>query len=110
MFATVRLTQGQPAQHITLPNAAVTYNPYGATVFIVTEGGKSADGKPTLTVQQRFITTGSTRGDQVAILKGVKAGEIVVTAGQLKLHNGSTVMVNNSVQPSDNPNPQVPTP
>jgi membrane fusion protein (multidrug efflux system) len=110
MFATVRLTQGQPAQHVTLPNAAVTYNPYGATVFIVTEGGKSADGKPTLTVRQRFITTGSTRGDQVAILKGVKAGEIVVTAGQLKLHNGSTVMVNNSVQPSDNPNPQVPTP
>jgi membrane fusion protein (multidrug efflux system) len=110
VFATVRLTQGKPAQHVTLPNAAVAYNPYGATVFIVTEAGKGADGKPSLTVQQRFITTGPTRGDQVAVLKGVKVGETVVTAGQLKLHNGSAVTVNNSVQPSDNPNPQVPTP
>ncbi len=110
VFATVRLTQGAPAQYVTLPNAAVTYNPYGATVFIVTETGKGADGKPALTVQQRFITTGATRGDQVAVLKGVKVGETVVTAGQLKLHNGSTVMVNNSVQPSNDPNPQLPTP
>ena len=110
VFATVRLTQGKPAQYVTLPNAAVAYNPYGATVFIVTDAGKGPDGKPTLTVQQRFITTGLTRGDQVAVLKGVKVGETVVTAGQLKLHNGSAVVVNNSVQPSDNPNPHVPTP
>lgn len=108
VFATVRITQGQPAQHVTLPNAAVSYNPYGATVFIVKDDGKGTDGKPRLTVQQRFITTGPTRGDQVAILKGVKVGEIVVTAGQLKLRNASPVTVNNSVQPSDNPNPQVP--
>jgi membrane fusion protein (multidrug efflux system) len=110
VFATVRLTQGQPAQHVTLPNAAVTYNPYGATVFIVSETGKGADGKPALTVQQRFITTGATRGDQVAVIKGVKVGETVVTAGQLKLHNGSTVIVNNNVQPSNDSNPNVPTP
>lgn len=109
-FATVRLTQGQPARHLTLPNAAVTYNPYGATVFIVTEGGKGADGKPGATVEQRFITTGPTRGDQVAVLKGVKPGETVVTGGQLKLRNGSPVAVNNSVQPSNDPNPQLPAP
>lgn len=109
-FATVRITQGQPAQHVTLPNAAVTYNPYGATVFIVIKNGKAADGTPGLTVEQRFITTGPTRGDQVAILKGVKAGETVVTAGQLKLRNGSPITVNNSVQLSDNPDPDVPTP
>lgn len=108
VFATVRIAQGPPARHVTLPNAAVSYNPYGATVFIVKDNGKGPDGKPRLTVEQRFITTGPTRGDQVAILKGVKAGEIVVTAGQLKLRNGSPVTVNNSVQPSDNPNPQVP--
>jgi membrane fusion protein (multidrug efflux system) len=110
VFATVRLTQGQPAQYVTLPNAAVTYNPYGATVFIVTDQGKGADGKPDLTVKQRFITTGATRGDQVAIVKGVQVGETVVTAGQLKLHNGAAVIVNNSVQPSDSPNPHVSAP
>ena len=109
-FATVRLTQGQPARYVTLPNAAVTYNPYGATVFIVTGSSKGVGGTPGLAVEQRFITTGLTRGDQVAILKGVNAGETVVTAGQLKLRNGSLVMENNSVQPSDNPNPNVPTP
>ncbi|MBN8765389.1 MAG: efflux RND transporter periplasmic adaptor subunit [Thiobacillus sp.] len=112
MFATVRLSRGQPASYVTLPNAAVTYNPYGATVFIVTGGGKGsgAEGKSGLTVQQRFITTGLTRGDQVAVLKGVKAGETVVTAGQLKLRNGSPITVNNSIQPSDSPDPDVPTP
>ncbi|MDD5000997.1 MAG: efflux RND transporter periplasmic adaptor subunit [Thiomonas arsenitoxydans] len=107
-FATVRITEGQPRSYVTLPNAAVAYNPYGATVFIVKDDGKGPDGKPKLTVEQRFITTGLTRGDQVAVLKGVKAGETVVTAGQLKLRNGSPILINNSVQPSDSPNPQVP--
>ncbi len=110
VFATVRIGQGEPAQYVTLPNASITYNPYGATVFIVSNQRKDADGKSGLTVEQRFITTGPTRGDQVAVLKGVKAGEIVVTAGQLKLRNGSPITVNNSIQPSDNPNPNVPTP
>ena len=108
VFAIVRVTAGEPHQYVTLPNAAVAYNPYGATVFIVKEGAKGADGKPKLTVEQRFVTTGPTRGDQVAILKGLSAGETVVSGGQLKLRNGSPVSINNSVQPSDNPNPQVP--
>jgi membrane fusion protein (multidrug efflux system) len=108
VFAVAHVTEGAPRQYVTLPNAAVAYNAYGATVFIVKQDGKSADGKPKLTVEQRFVTTGPTRGDQVAILKGVNAGETVVSGGQLKLRNGSTVIINNSVQPSDNPNPQVP--
>ncbi|MGC2458792.1 MAG: efflux RND transporter periplasmic adaptor subunit [Gallionellaceae bacterium] len=110
VFATVRITEGKPRQYVTLPNAAVAYNPYGATVFIVKDDGKEADGKPKLVAEQRFITTGPTRGDQVAVLNGVKAGETVVTAGQLKLRNGSHILVNNSVHPSDNPNPQIPNP
>ncbi|MGE5321198.1 MAG: efflux RND transporter periplasmic adaptor subunit [Hyphomicrobiaceae bacterium] len=110
VFATVRITEGQPRQYVTLPNAAVAYNPYGATVFIVKSAGKGADGKPRLVAEQRFITTGLTRGDQVAILKGVKPGETVVTAGQLKLHNGSPILVNNSVEPANAPNPQIPNP
>ena len=108
VFATVRIKEGQPQNFVTLPNAAVAYNPYGSTVFIVKHNGIGTNGHPKLTAEQRFVTTGPTRGDQVAIVKGVKAGETVVTAGQLKLHNGSPVEVNNSVQPSDNPSPQVP--
>ncbi len=108
VFATVHITQGKPQEYVTLPNAAVAYNPYGATVFIVKDDGKGPDGKPKLIAEQRFITTGPTRGDQVAVLKGVKAGETVVTAGQLKLRNGSPILVNNSVQPASSANPQVP--
>ena len=107
MFATAQVGNGGARQYITLPNTAVAYNPYGSTVFVVKEAGKGKDGKPQLTVQQRFITTGLTRGDQVAVIKGLQAGETVVTAGQLKLHNNAPVFVNNSIQPSNNPNPKV---
>lgn len=108
LFATVRIDEGHTKQYITLPNAAVSYNPYGATVFIARDEGKGADGKPKLIAEQRFVTTGPTRGDQVAILAGVTAGDTVVTEGQLKLHNGSPLLVNNSVEPANNPHPQVP--
>ena len=56
--------------------------------------------------KQTFVTTGATRGDQVAVLTGVKDGDTVVTAGQIKLRNGSPIIINNAVQPSDNPNPK----
>ena len=108
MFADLRLTSGAPRDYITLPNAAIAYNPYGATVFVVEKTDKGPNGKQTLIAKQRFVTPGPTRGDQVAILQGVKAGETVVTAGQLKLRNGTTVLIDNKVKPGDNPNPQVP--
>jgi membrane fusion protein (multidrug efflux system) len=108
VFGTVHITEGKPHSYITLPNAAVAFNPYGATVFVVEEEGKDKDGKPKLVAKQRFVTTGLTRGDQVAIVQGLKPGETVVTAGQLKLRNGSPVLINNSVQPADEANPQVP--
>ena len=107
MFATARVDEGGKREYITLPNSAIAYNPYGSTVYIVKDGGKGADGKAQLSVEQRFVTTGATRGDQVAVLTGIKAGETVVTAGQLKLHNGAPVFVNNSVPAANNPNPEV---
>ena len=101
MYATVDITTGTPQSLITLPQTAITYNPYGDTVFVVVENkGNEADGKPQLTVRQTFITVGPTRGDQVAVLKGVEEGDMVVTAGQLKLHNGSVVLIDNSVTPT----------
>lgn len=108
VFGTVRLTRGQPRNYVTLPNSAVAFNPYGATVFVIEQEGKDKDGKPKLVAKQRFITTGLTRGDQVAIVDGLKPGETIVTAGQLKLRNGSPVTINNSVQPANEANPQVP--
>jgi len=60
------------------------------------------------TVQQRFVTLGDTRGDQVAVESGIKEGEVVVSAGQVKLRNGSAILINNSVQPTDEANPMPP--
>lgn len=105
MFATVAIASGAPQRFITLPQTAVSYNPYGETVFVVEEH-PGADGKASLVAQQKFVTTGDTRGDQVEILTGLKPGETVVTAGQIKLRSGTPVVVNNSIRPTDNPAPQ----
>jgi membrane fusion protein (multidrug efflux system) len=108
MYATIDISTGAPQNYVTLPQTAITYNPYGNTVYIVDEKGKDAGGKPQLVARQNFVTTGATRGDQVAILKGVNEGEMVVTSGQIKLHNGSTVLIDNSVQPTADASPNVP--
>jgi membrane fusion protein (multidrug efflux system) len=105
MFATLDINTGAQRREITLPQTAVAYNPYGDTVYVVLDKGNDAQGKPQLVAQQTFVTTGDTRGDQVAILKGIKAGDVIVSAGQIKLHNDSPIVVNNSIQPLDNPHP-----
>ena len=107
MFANVNIKLGDEVKMLTLPQTAVTYNPYGSTVFIAKPTGKKdKQGKPAFEAQQVFVTTGPTRGDQVAILKGVEEGATVVTSGQLKLKNGTPLIVNNKVLPSNSPNPQ----
>jgi membrane fusion protein (multidrug efflux system) len=108
MYATIDISTGAPQNYVTLPQTAITYNPYGNTVYIVDEKGKDASGKPQLLARQNFVTTGATRGDQVAILKGVNEGEMVVTSGQIKLHNGSTVLIDNTIQPTADASPNVP--
>jgi membrane fusion protein, multidrug efflux system len=100
MYATVDIATGTPTTYVTLPQTAISYNPYGDTVYVVEGKGNDADGKPQLTARQTFVTVGLTRGDQVAILKGVDEGDMIVTAGQIKLHNGSVVLIDNSVTPT----------
>jgi membrane fusion protein, multidrug efflux system len=101
MFAHVAVQSGAVQHFLTLPQTAITYNPYGATVFVAL---KSQDGK-SLTAQQVFVTVSGTRGDQAAVSSGIKEGDQVVTTGQLKLKNGTTLEIDNSVVPKDDPNP-----
>jgi membrane fusion protein, multidrug efflux system len=108
MFANVQILAGEKSASITLPQTAVTYNPYGDTVFIVEQHGVDDKGKANYAVQQRFVKLGGTRGDQVAVESGIKPGEIVVTSGQIKLRNNSTVIVNNDVTPDNDVNPSPP--
>jgi membrane fusion protein, multidrug efflux system len=102
MFARVAVAAGGVQRYLTLPQTAITYNPYGTTIFIAQ---KKAGTPETLVGQQVFVTLGPTRGDQVAVLKGVKDGDIVVTSGQLKLINGTPLKVDNQTLPRDDPNP-----
>jgi membrane fusion protein (multidrug efflux system) len=108
MYATVEIDSGAAHSLITLPQAAISYNPYGDVVYVVEKKPVEQQSEPQLIAQQRFVKLGPTRGDQVAIESGLSAGDMVVTAGQMKLHNGSVVVVNNTVKPTDNPAPTPP--
>jgi membrane fusion protein, multidrug efflux system len=105
MFATASVEIGTKQNYITIPQTAITYNPYGDYVYIVNQG-KDAKGNPQLIVKQSFIDAGDKRGDQVAILSGVKKGNTVVIAGQNKLKNNTPVEINNSVKISNQASPE----
>lgn len=110
MFANVALQVGTAQAYLTLPQGAVTFNPYGETVFLVVPSDKKNEkGEPEPpTAQSVFVTTGSRRGDQVAILTGIKEGDEVVTSGQLKIKNGTPLIIDNSQKPANQaaPTPQ----
>src|SRR5436190_6400661 len=105
MFVEAQVVLGAGTAVVALPTSAISYAPYGDSVFVVGDM-KGPDGKPYKGVRQQFVKLGNARGDQVAVVSGVKAGEEVVTSGVFKLRNGAGVVVNNRVQPSNNPAPK----
>jgi len=109
MYAEVRVETGESERHLTLPQTAVSYNAYGSTVFLARPASDNTadDAEPAMPLaEQVFVKTGLRRGDQIAVLEGVKSGDVVVTSGQMKLKNGTPLIVNNSVQPSFDPAPE----
>ena len=105
MFVQAEVTLGAPQSVITLPASAISYAPYGDSVFIVTDM-KDPQGHTYRGVRQQVVKVGPARGDQVAVVTGVKPGEEVVTSGVFKLRNGVAVQVNNTVQPANSPAPK----
>jgi len=105
MFVSLDILTADPKPYLTLPQTAISFNTYGEVVYLLTQ--MNEEGKdPVLTANQIFVTTGDRRGDQVAILEGVKEGDLIVTSGQLKLKNGSRVAMNNETRPTNNPFPK----
>ncbi|MGH8316514.1 MAG: efflux RND transporter periplasmic adaptor subunit [Steroidobacteraceae bacterium] len=102
MFVRTTIDAGAQQRYITLPLTAVTYNPYGDTVYLVRNPAKPGGHA---TAELTFVTLGPSRGDQVAVIKGLKVGDVVVSSGQMKIRNGTQLVVNNSVLPVSNPNP-----
>jgi membrane fusion protein (multidrug efflux system) len=100
MFANLEVLLPGDQERVVVPETAITYTLYGNSVYVIdvrknAEGQpeQGQDGQPQLVVERRFVETGERRDGQVVILKGLKAGEQVVTSGQLKLDNGSHVAI-----------------
>lgn len=106
MFVRATVAIGDSRSVIALPGSAINYAPYGDSVFVVARL-KDSKGKTYQGVREQFVKVGSARGDQVAVVAGVQAGEEVVTSGVFKLRNNAAIQINNDVQPSNNPAPLV---
>jgi membrane fusion protein (multidrug efflux system) len=105
MFVDIAVDLGTSDKVIALPQTAINFAPYGNSVFVV-ENKKSPKGQPYKGVTQRFVKTGMNRGDQVAVLSGIKPGEEIVTSGVFKLRPDAAVTVNNKIVPANSPNPK----
>jgi membrane fusion protein, multidrug efflux system len=105
MFVQADVALGETRSVVALPASAISYAPYGDSVFVVTDM-KGDDGQTYKGVRQQFVKVDGTRGDQIAVISGVKRGDEVVTSGVFKLRNGSPVLVNNKVKPAGNPRPK----
>lgn len=105
MFVQAEVMLGATSASVSLPASAISYAPYGDSVFIVTDL-KSEKGQSYRGVRQEFVKLGGARGDQIAITSGVKPGDEVVTSGVFKLRNGAAVVVNNKVRPGNNSKPK----
>lgn len=116
-FARVGFGVGDERDVVVVPQTAVSFNPYGNAVYVIQEApadkaadeaakqaaedaGQPAPSGPRLVVKQRFVKTGATRGDLVAVTEGLKPGERVVTSGLLRLRNDAQVTINDKVQPT----------
>lgn len=107
MFVEVIINTGSEKRYLTLPQTAISYNAYGEMVYTVNETNVDKSGQPVFIAKQCFVEVGEARGDQVAIKSGIKEGDIIVSSGQLKLKNGSQVLINNAIQPSTDPSPNL---
>jgi membrane fusion protein (multidrug efflux system) len=105
MFVQVEVALGNGQPLVALPATAISYAPYGDSVFVVTSM-KGQNGQSYRGVRQQFVKLEGSRGDQVGVLSGVKAGDEIVTSGVFKLRNAAAVLVNNKVQPGNNPAPK----
>jgi len=100
MFVRTEVTLGPQQSVLALPASAISYAPYGDSVFVVADM-KDDNGRAYKGVKQQVVTLGPSRGDQTAVLSGIKPGDEVVTSGVFKLRNGAAVQINNTVRPAN---------
>ena len=106
MFVQTEVVLGANRPVVSLPASAISYAPFGDSVFVVTDLKDQKNGQTYRGVRQQFVKLGGARGDQIAIVSGIKPGDEIVTSGVFKLRNGAAVVVNNKVRPGNNPKPR----
>jgi membrane fusion protein (multidrug efflux system) len=106
MFANVAVVLPESTPVLAVPATAVLYAPYSDSVFVLEASTDERTGEPVTRVRQQFVRLGEKRGDFVAALSGVQAGDRVVSTGVFKLRNGQTVVVDNTLAPEFTLTPQ----
>ena len=106
MFVDVSVLLPVKKSVLIIPATAVLYAPFGDSVFIVEDQKDPATGVVSKVVHQRTVRLGLSRGDFVAVDAGLKEGDLVVTTGVFKLHNGGAVTLDNTLAPDAQLNPK----
>src|ERR1700720_163608 len=105
MFVKIDILLPQKGKTLVIPGSAVSYAPYGDSVFVIDKKKDSKTGKETQTLRQAFVRIGEARGDFVSVTQGLKAGDEVVSTGVFKLRNAMPVTINNDLSPKPQMNP-----
>ena len=105
MFVQTEAVLGPSRSVVTLPASAISYAPFGDSVFIVADL-KGPDGRTYRGARQQIVKVGPARGDQVSVVSGVNRGDEVVTSGLFRLRNGVAIQINNRVRPANSPTPK----
>jgi membrane fusion protein, multidrug efflux system len=105
MFVKIDIVLPQKGKTLVVPGSAVSYAPYGDSVFVIEKKKDPKTGKESQTLRQAFVRVGEARGDFVSITQGLKAGDEVVSTGVFKLRNGMPVTINNDLAPKPQVNP-----
>ena len=105
MFVDAQVVLGATTAVLSVPASAISFAPYGDSVYVVTEL-TDPKGEKYRGVKQQFVKLGASRGDQVAVTSGLEADQEIVTSGAFKLRNGARVRVNNDVPVANDPAPR----
>jgi membrane fusion protein, multidrug efflux system len=105
MFVKVEVVLPDKSKTLVIPGSAVSYAPYGTSVFVIDRKKDPKTGKESQDLRQAFVRIGESRGDFVSVTEGLKAGDVVVSTGVFKLRNGMPVTINNDLAPKPQLNP-----
>src|SRR6202045_1230277 len=105
MFVKVDVVLPEKSKTLVIPGSAVSYAPYGDSVFVIDKKKDPKTGKESQTLRQAFVRIGEARGDFISVTQGLKAGDVIVSTGVFKLRNGMPVTINNDLAPNPQLNP-----